>query len=136
MPTPTEQPQQTKGHTILLGKSIPQVASAISGRPTTSAPDSDSQGGGGNSEAGEVGAGGNGTGDIRAEDIGTKDAETINAELKDAEPGQTNYLSETSTDWTSNAETNYDRASRAAHDNRTKWATSELLERYVSVRVH
>ena len=120
MPTPTKQPQQTKGHTILPGKSIPQVASATSGRSTTSAPDPDSQDGGGNSEAGGNGAGEDGAGDIGAEDIDTKDAETINAELKDAEPGQTNYLSGASTDWTSNAETNYDRASRAAHDNRTK----------------
>ena len=83
------------------------------------------QDGGGNSEAGEVGAGVNGAGedgtaDVGAEDIGTEDAEIINAELMDAEPGQTNNLSGSLTAWTSNAKTNSERASRAAHDNTDK----------------
>ena len=80
----SNQPQQTKGHTILPGKSTPQLASATSGIPTISVLDPNSQDGDGNSEAGEVGAGEDGTGGIRAEDIDTKDAETMTNRLAPA----------------------------------------------------
>lgn len=65
LPTATEQPQRTKGHSILLGKLIVQVASAPSGSPTTSVPDPENQDGDGDSEAEEVGWG-NGAGNSEA----------------------------------------------------------------------
>ena len=80
-------------------------------------------------EVGEVGAGRNGAGEDGTGDTGA-DTETINTELKIAESEPTNYPSRTSTDRTSNAKTNYNRASRDG----SKWATSKLLGHHISVR--